>query len=66
MTERKIRTEAIEAKAVLARDEAFIRSVVKTALQKVLEAEMTRPSARPRGNGPRAVLAIGRAITGGR
>lgn len=40
MTERKIRTEAIEAKAVLARDEAFIRSVVKTALQEVLEAEM--------------------------
>lgn len=41
MTERKIRTEAIEAKAVLAGDEGFIRSVVKTALQEILETEMT-------------------------
>lgn len=35
MTERKVRGEAIEAKAVLARDEAFIRSVVKTALGEI-------------------------------
>ncbi len=41
MTERKVRTEANEAKAVLVRDEAFIRAVVKTALQEILEAEMS-------------------------
>ena len=41
MTERKVRTEAIDVKAALARDEAFIRLVVKAALQEMLEAEMT-------------------------
>jgi putative transposase len=38
MTETKSRPEVIEVKAVLAGDDAFIRAVVRTALQKVLEA----------------------------
>jgi transposase-like protein len=41
MTERKGKAEGIDVKAVLAKDEAFLRTVVKTALQEVLEAEMT-------------------------
>jgi transposase-like protein len=41
MTERKGKAEGLEVKALLAKDEAFLRTVVKTALQEVLEAEMT-------------------------
>lgn len=41
MTERKGKGEGIAVKAVLARDDAFLRTVVKTALQEFLEAEMT-------------------------
>lgn len=41
MTERKGKAEGIDVKALLARDEAFLRTVVKAALQEVLEAEMT-------------------------
>jgi putative transposase len=41
MTERKSRPEGIDVKAVLADDDAFIRTVVRAALQEVLEAEMT-------------------------
>src|SRR5512147_1509669 len=41
MTERKSRPEGIDVKAVLAGDDAFIRTVVRAALQEVLEAEMT-------------------------
>src|SRR5512143_3459975 len=41
MTERKSRPGAIDVKAVLAGDDVFIRTVVRAALQEVLEAEMT-------------------------
>ena len=41
MTEKKGKTEGIDVKALLAGDDTFIRSVVRTALQEVLEAEMT-------------------------
>jgi transposase-like protein len=41
MTERKGKAEGIDVKALLAQDEAFLRTIVKTALQEVLEAEMT-------------------------
>jgi putative transposase len=41
MTERKGKAGGIDVKALLARDEAFLRMIVKTALQEVLEAEMT-------------------------
>ena len=41
MTERKSRPEGFDVKAVLAGDEAFLRTVVRAALQEVLEAEMT-------------------------
>ena len=38
MTERKSRSEGIDVKAVLSGDDAFIRAVVRVALQEVLEA----------------------------
>ena len=41
MTEKKSRPDGIDVKAVLAGDAAFIRTVVRAALQEVLEAEMT-------------------------
>jgi transposase-like protein len=41
MTEQKGKAEGIDVKAVLAGDEAFIRTAVRAALQEVLEAEMT-------------------------
>jgi transposase-like protein len=41
MTGKKGKTEVIDVKALLAGDEAFLRTVVRAALQEVLEAEMT-------------------------
>jgi putative transposase len=41
MTERKVKSEGIDVKALLAGDDAFPRTVVRAALQEVLEAEMT-------------------------
>jgi transposase-like protein len=41
MTARKCKAERIDVKAMLAGDDAFIRTVVRAALQEVLEAEMT-------------------------
>lgn len=40
MTEKKGKAEGIDVKALLAGDDAFIRAVVRAALQEVLEAEM--------------------------
>jgi transposase-like protein len=41
MTEKKGKAEGIDVKALLSGDDAFIRTVVRAALQEVLEAEMT-------------------------
>jgi putative transposase len=41
MTKRQGKSGAIEVKALLAEDEEFLRALVRTALQEVLEAEMT-------------------------
>ena len=41
MTEEKVKSGTIDVKALLARDEEFLRVLVRTALQEVLEAEMT-------------------------
>lgn len=40
LTDRKVEAEGIDVKASLARDEAFIRTVVRAALQEMLEREM--------------------------
>src|ERR1700745_4095310 len=41
MTERKGKSGTIDVKALLAGDEEFLRALVRTALQEVLEAEMS-------------------------
>ena len=57
MTDKKSRPEVIDVKAVLAGDDAFIRTVVRTAVQEVLEAEMTE--AVGAGKGERTVNRVG-------
>ena len=41
MTKRQGKSGTIDVKALLAQDEEFLRALVRTALQEVLEAEMT-------------------------
>ena len=41
MTKRQVKSGTIDVKALLAEDEEFLRALVRTALQEVLEAEMT-------------------------
>ena len=41
MTGKKVKSGTIDVKALLAGDEEFLRGLVRTALQEVLEAEMT-------------------------
>jgi transposase-like protein len=41
MTERQGKSGTIDVKALLAGDEEFLRALVQTALQEVLEVEMT-------------------------
>src|ERR1700726_4665423 len=41
MTKRQVKSGTIDVKAILAEDEEFLRALVRTALQEVLEAEMT-------------------------
>jgi hypothetical protein len=41
MTKRQAKSGTIDVKALLREDEDFLRAVVRTALQEVLEAEMT-------------------------
>ena len=49
MTEKKGKAEGIDVKALLASDDAFIRAVVRAALQEVLEAEMTEALSADKG-----------------
>ena len=57
MTERKGKAEVIDVKALVAGDEAFLRTVVRAALQEVLEAEMTE--AVGAGKGERTASRLG-------
>ncbi len=57
MTARKSKAETIDVKALLAGDEAFLRTVVRAALQEVLEAEMGE--AVGAGKGERTVSRLG-------
>ena len=41
MTKRQVRSGTIDVKALVAEDEEFLRALMRTALQEVLEAEMT-------------------------
>jgi transposase-like protein len=57
MTERKGKAGGIDVKALLADDEAFLREVVRSALQEVLEAEMAE--AVGAGKGERTASRLG-------
>jgi transposase-like protein len=57
MTEKKGKAEGIDVKGLLAGDDAFIRTVVRAALQEVLEAEMSE--AVGAGKGERTSLRLG-------
>jgi len=49
MTKRQGKSGTIDVKALLSEDEEFLRALVRTALQEVLEAEMTEALGAPRG-----------------
>src|SRR3954449_6753590 len=49
MTSRQGKSGTIDIKALLAGDEEFLRALVRTALQEVLEAEMTEALGAERG-----------------
>jgi putative transposase len=51
MTEKKGKAEGIDVKGLLAGDDAFIRTVVRAALQEVLEAEMSEAVGAGKGEG---------------
>ena len=49
MTKRQVKSGTIDVKAILAEDEEFSRALVRTALQEVLEAEMTEALSAEKG-----------------
>src|ERR1700747_3247614 len=49
MTKRQGKSGTIDVKALLREDEEFLRALVRTALQEVLEAEMTEASSAEKG-----------------
>ena len=66
MTERKGKSGTIDVKALLAGDQEFLRGLVRTALQEVLEVEMTEALGPRRASGRRVGWATVRGITAGR
>src|SRR5262249_54159506 len=70
MTERKGKSGTIDVKALLAGDEEFLRALVRTALQEVLEAEMTEALGAEKGERSAGRLGYrsgyyGRIVNGG-
>ena len=60
MTKKQRKSGTIEGKAILADDEEFLRALVRTALQEVLEAEMTEAVGREgQAHGGAAGLSVG-------
>jgi putative transposase len=49
MTKRQRKSGMIDVKALVAEDEEFLRALVRTALQEVLEAEMTEAPGAAKG-----------------
>ena len=49
MTGKKVKSGTIDVKALLAGDEEFLRALVRTALEEVLEAEMTEALSAEKG-----------------
>ncbi len=63
MTNRKGKFGTIDVKASLARDEEFLRALMRTALDEVLEAEITEALGAEEAERTPGRMAIGRAIT---
>jgi transposase-like protein len=66
MTERKGKTDIIHVKGLLSGDDAFIRTVVRAALQEVLEAEMTEAVGAAKGERTPARVGYRSGTTAGR
>ena len=66
MTDRKGKSGTIDVKALLAGDEEFLRALVRTALEEVLEVQMTEALGAEKSGRTRAGWVIARAITAGR
>ena len=64
MTANKHKAERIDLKALAGNDREFLRQLIRTTLQEVLEAEMTDAWRRQRANARWAATVIVRAITG--
>ncbi len=64
MTNRKGKFGTIDVKASLARDEEFLRALMRTALEEVLEAEITEAPGAEKAEQTPGRMATGRAITG--
>ena len=62
MTVTKIRTDVSAVKQLLAADKEFLKPLVQTAVQEILEAEMTDAVGAEKGSAPRAGWATARAI----
>src|SRR3954471_18416395 len=66
MTKRQGKSGTIDVQAVLAEDEEFLRALVRTALQEVLEAEMTEALGAEKGERASSRQGYRSAITAGR
>jgi transposase-like protein len=66
MTKGQNRAETIDVKALLERDEDFLRSAVEALVQAVLEAEMSQAIGAEKGERSRRGWPTARAITAGR
>src|SRR5436309_12026011 len=64
MTKRQGKSGTIDVKALLAQDEEFLRALVRTALQEVLEAEMTEALGAEKGERTAGGRAIGSGYYG--
>ena len=59
MTDKKIKSGTIDVKALLPGDEEFLRALVRTALQEMLEAEMTEALGAEKGQRTAVGLSVG-------
>lgn len=63
MTQRKLSANGADSKALLAGEDDFMRGIIRTVLQEVLEAEMSETWGPSPANVLRPVWATGPAIT---
>ena len=66
MTGKKVRSGTIAVKALLAGDEEFLRALVRTAIEEVLEAEMAEALGAEKGERTAGRMGYRSAIIAGR